>query len=115
MQNVSYKEEKRAPSEYNGKTTYKMKLVPVEDTRKNFIDKVLPEVEEFRCHIERVKYKELQNLKRNLPRDHAICQMDFAQNYICSHADEIQSAYLQNRRSHYNLWLFITVMVSMAS
>ena len=86
---------KRAPSEYNGETTDKMKLVPVEDTRKNFIDEVLPEVKEFRSHIERAKvqYKELQNLKRNLPRDHTICQMDFAQNYTCSHAVEIQSAY----------------------
>ncbi|XP_076461172.1 uncharacterized protein LOC143293803 [Babylonia areolata] len=32
-------------------------------------------------------------LKKNLPTDHVIVQMDFSENYSCSQADEVQSAY----------------------
>ena len=39
------------------------------------------------------QYGALRQLKTILPSDHVICHMDFAENYVCSQADEVQSAY----------------------
>ncbi|CAC5379205.1 unnamed protein product [Mytilus coruscus] len=56
---------------------------------------VLVQVCEFQQHVSRVRiqYKALTNLKENLPAGNAIVQMDFAENFSCCSADEVQSAY----------------------
>lgn len=53
------------------------------------------ELREFRKHVHRVKvqYGQSRRLKEILPSNHAICHMDFAENYTCGFAEEIQSAY----------------------
>lgn len=39
------------------------------------------------------QYQEIKRLKENLPRNHLIVEMDFAENYSCKSVEEIQSAY----------------------
>lgn len=41
----------------------------------------------------KIQYGESRRLKETLPNSHAICHMDFAENYTCGFAEEIQSAY----------------------
>ncbi|VDI32445.1 Hypothetical predicted protein [Mytilus galloprovincialis] len=50
---------------------------------------------EFSQHVQRVKaqYAAISTLKENLPPGHILVQMDFAENFACSSADEVQSAY----------------------
>ena len=38
-------------------------------------------------------HEQSRKLKEELSVDHAICHMDFAENFICTFAEEIQSAY----------------------
>lgn len=92
---VYYREWKRSEYEYKGKKAKKIKLIQSQNERKKFIDIVTKETKEFRSHVERIRhqYEQLRDLKLKLPKTHVICQMDFAENYTCSHADEIQSAY----------------------
>ena len=53
------------------------------------------EIVEFKDHVERVKnqYNQFKQLKEILPSNHAMVQMDFAEDYKCQSQDEIQSAY----------------------
>lgn len=73
----------------------KMKLLTVEMEKTQFGELFRKEVKKFREHARRVKiqYEQLKLLKENLPEDHAIVQMDFAENYTCQSLEEIQSAY----------------------
>jgi hypothetical protein len=45
--------------------------------------------------IQRVykQYEEIKRLKENLPTNHLLVQMDFAENYSCKSVEEIQTAY----------------------
>ena len=68
-----------------------------EDTepKDKFIQKFLDEMIEFKMHAERVteQYEQMRLLKQTLPASHVTVQVDFAENYVCSYADEVQSAY----------------------
>ena len=72
-----------------------MQVVNSEETNEDFRKRIEKELLEFRKHIARVKcqYEQVRKLKEILPNNHAICQMDFAENYSCGYAEEVQSAY----------------------
>lgn len=73
----------------------KMKVVEKTVNKNEFINTVKQELDQFICHVERVKsqYKEIKTLKENLPKDEVLVQMDFAENYTCKSHAEVQSAY----------------------
>ncbi len=75
---------------------FKNRIVSQTLKRDDFIEKAKEQIVSFRCHAARVKtqYIELKKLKDNLPADHIIIQMDFAENYSCSESSEnVQSSY----------------------
>ena len=62
---------------------------------KDFIPLFFDEVAAFRQHCTRAEnqYREMRNLKMNLPLGHIIVQMDFAENFSCRTFEDVQSAY----------------------
>ena len=72
-----------------------MKIVSYTATKIEFAGILEDETEEFKQHVERVQiqYDQLKALKDRLPQNHAIVQMDFAENYTCQATEEVQSAY----------------------
>ena len=95
---IKYSEWKRKEVEHKGRTTKRMIIESVEIPKDRFVEMlkfVARDLKEFRKHTEKVKcqYEQVKLLKDNLPENHAICQMDFAENYSCGHAEEIQTAY----------------------
>lgn len=73
----------------------KLKIVSCTATKIEFAGILEDETEEFKQHVERVQiqYDQLKALKDRLPQNHAIVQMDFAENYTCQASEEVQSAY----------------------
>ena len=76
-------------------TIKRMTLVKKEQQMNEFKTTFIKELGDFRGHIHRVatQYNEIRYLRENLPDGHMTVQMDFAENYSCSHSSEIQSAY----------------------
>ena len=83
------------PVEGRGQKFKQLQLVHTEASNVNFVIIMRTELQDFCLHIECVhyQYEQVSQLKENLPSSHAVCQMDFAENYICNQAKEIQSAY----------------------
>jgi hypothetical protein len=73
----------------------KTKLVQEVLTVGVFKEMFLKDVADFKEHTERIanQFREVKNLKENLPNGHVIVQMDFAENYTCRSFEEVQSAY----------------------
>ena len=73
-----------------------MRVVNQKMTKQEFIDHTESQMQEFESHVSRVKtqYEEIKHLKENLPENHIIVQMDFAENWACKSLNEIQSTYL---------------------
>ena len=92
---IRYSEWKRKEVEHRGKMTKRMQIETVEKSKRDFVEMFKQDLINFRKHTERVKcqYEQIKLLKESLPENHVMCQMDFAENYSCSHADEVQSAY----------------------
>ena len=92
---LTYMVWKKVPVEINGKTKEKMKIVNVKTTKEDFLALMKEVIVEFKDHVERVKnqYNQVKQLKEILPSNHAMVQMDFAEDYKCQSQDEIQSAY----------------------
>ena len=92
---ICFAEWKRVDVSAKGRTFKRMKIVQCEESRYQFIEKFQTELNSFREHVQRVaiQYAEIRRLKQVIPSKHAICQMDFAENYTCANADEVQSAY----------------------
>ena len=92
---VTYKTWKRVTVMDNGKEFQKMKIIEETEDKDVFITGFKKEAEDFKNHVQRVQrqYKELRNLKQNLPNSEVILQMDFAENFACRSLEEIQSAY----------------------
>ena len=63
--------------------------------KEEFITLIKDQICEFQGHVDRVKtqYAAVRQLKENIPQDHVMLQMDFAENFSCVSADEVQSAY----------------------
>ena len=89
---VKYSQWKRV-DEAAGKK--KMKLIPCEQRKDDFTTTLKEDVLKFSEHVRRVKAQcdQLKTLKDRLPENHAIVQMDFAENYTCQTSEEVQSAY----------------------
>ena len=88
---VEFKEWKRVDVE--GKK--KMKIVKTNMTKEVFIQHTEQQYKDFFLHVSRVKtqYSAIRNLKADLPKDEVLVHMDFSENFTCSNADEVQSAY----------------------
>lgn len=73
----------------------KMKIVQEEMAKADFIKLWEKEVNDFSEHVARLRkqFFEIRNLKQTLPEGEVVLHMDFAENYNCKTADEIQSAY----------------------
>ena len=73
----------------------KTKIVEENLSKQEFVQKAQTQAADFIEHCDRVKaqYKAMGNLKDNLPDGHCLVQMDFAENFTCTSADEVQSAY----------------------
>ena len=82
-------------SRVNTDAGQRMNIVSKSCDRASFIKLFKPQLFEFKEHVNRVRnqYHALQDLKANLPRNHMIVQMDFAENFNCKTADEVQSSY----------------------
>ena len=61
----------------------------------SFTRQFTKDIDAFKGHQKSIteQYGALRQLKIILPSDHVICHMHFAENYVCSQADEVQSAY----------------------
>lgn len=77
------------------KKKFVTRIIESEKEKEEFIEYFINQAEEFRGHVERVRkqYEEIKKLKENLPPNHLLVQMDFAENYSCKSVEEIQSAY----------------------
>ncbi|XP_013401704.1 uncharacterized protein LOC106167464 [Lingula anatina] len=73
----------------------KMKILKEEMEREKFWPIWESELLEFKDHVSRVsrQFEMSKVLKQNLPNNEVFIHMDFAQNYSCKTAEEIQSAY----------------------
>jgi hypothetical protein len=91
-ENVTFKVWKKVQLE-NG--VQKMKIVDEVMSKGSFSAMFKDQLGEFQQHVERVRkqYRELRNLKENLPPHEMILQMDFAENFSCRSLDEVQTAY----------------------
>lgn len=85
----------RVPIEEKGKKKMIMKIVAKKMKKDEFSKHVGDQFEEFQSHVLRIKtqFAEIKTLKENLPANHCVIHMDFAENYACKTVEEIQSAY----------------------
>ena len=93
---ITYSEWKRvAVEETNGQKKMVTKIVEVKKDKRAFIDYVQLQFQAFNEHVVRMKrqYKEIRNIKQNLPPHHHVIHMDFSENYNCKSMEEVQSAY----------------------
>ena len=72
-----------------------MKIVKEEVKRDRFLDIWEKELKDFKEHVLRIQtqYKMSRELKEKMPLNEMYIHMDFAENYSCKTAEEIQSAY----------------------
>ena len=74
---------------------YRMRIVKTNQQLQEFMLSTMKQYELFLQHVERVRhqYRSAAELKAKLPINEVAVQMDFAENFACQSADEIQSAY----------------------
>jgi hypothetical protein len=50
---------------------------------------------DFRDHVDRVQnqYSEMRKLRENLPENEIVLWMDFAENFLCTSVEAVQSSY----------------------
>ena len=73
------------PIELKGRKKMAMKIIDTKVTKNEFFVHVNIPVEEFSEHVSRIKtqYQKMKRLKENIPSDHCMVHMDFAENYSC--------------------------------
>jgi hypothetical protein len=73
----------------------RMRIVKTTVKRQDYIESTMKQFELFLQHVDRVRhqYRSAAELKAKLPINEVVVQMDFAENFACQTADEIQSAY----------------------
>ncbi|KAK3610439.1 hypothetical protein CHS0354_016616 [Potamilus streckersoni] len=61
----------------------------------DFIHLMDSQTSEFRNHVKRgkVQYQEIRNLRENLPENEVMLWMDFAENFVCTSVEAVQSLY----------------------
>ena len=64
-------------------------------SKDDFKEIMTNEMTEFRQHVERVKnqYTQMRILRENLPEKEVVFWMDFAENFVCSSVEAVQSSY----------------------
>ncbi|VDI54169.1 Hypothetical predicted protein [Mytilus galloprovincialis] len=97
---VVFSQWKRVKVEEKGRTKMTMKVVDSTVDKSGFSQKWIyssfrKQMNEFKDHVTRIQtqYAQMKELKINLPKNHCIVHMDFAENYQCKSVEEIQSAY----------------------
>lgn len=73
----------------------RMRVVDSNLSKEEFVSTFIKQSEDFLLHTQNIQqqYKSIADLKKMLPKNHVIVQMDFSENYSCSHSDEVQNAY----------------------
>ena len=99
-ENITYREWPKTEVPYKDKLVKKTTLKEVTEAKASFIDKFVREMKAFQAHVKRVKtqYEQTRLLKQNLPDSHVTVQVDFAENYACNYAEEVQSAYYSKQQ-----------------
>ena len=89
---VTYDEWRRVK---DGDGKLRTKIVQSTIPKNDFVALFEKVITEFREHVHRIKVQngELKKLKEDLPENHVIIQMDFAENYNCSTSENVQSSY----------------------
>ena len=82
---MKFSQWKRVEVEEKGRKEQVMRIVETEVERTTFIASFENQKNDFSNHVCRVRkqYEEIKKLKENLPKNHYILQMDFAENYAC--------------------------------
>ena len=88
---ITYTEWRKKDVEHKGKVTKRMQIEVIEKSKDELVELMKKELTNFRLHTKRVanQYEQFKLLKETIPEHHITCQMDFAENYSCSHADEV--------------------------
>lgn len=89
--NIEFEEWRKV--EVDGKK--RMKVIKITMARDEYETYMKMQYSEFLEHVQRVKaqYNSIRQLKENLPEQELVVHLDFAENFTCCNADEIQSAY----------------------
>ena len=92
---VTFNQWKRVKIKVGGKVKDKTRLVSVKVSAEEFKSIFREEMREFREHVDRVKiqYRPVKDVKEGLLPGPVMLQMDFAEDYRCQNADEVQNAY----------------------
>ena len=92
-ENVVYQEWKRVEVTEGGKAKSRTRLVNRKVNKNEFVKIMKADVSSFREHANRIKkqYRNLKVSKDTLPRNNAVMQVDFSENYRWN--EEVQSAY----------------------
>ena len=85
----------RVEVEEKGKKKAITRIVEKTLSQSEFIAHFETQMNDFQAHVERVQlqYQVLKTLKEKLSLNEIIVQLDFAENYSCKSADEVQSAF----------------------
>lgn len=100
---VKYQEwqrvEKKVKTKKKECITNVMELVTLEESFEELICKIEDELVKFSSHLFRAKWQQhqLKMTKAKLKPHSAVVIMDYAENYVCSSQDEIQSAHWVNQ------------------
>ena len=92
---IKFDEWKRVAIEERGNTKMVMRIVASTKTKHEFLSHLRENTNQFVEHVRRMRnqYEQIRILKQQLPPNHAVVHMDFAENYSCKSMQEIQSAY----------------------
>lgn len=79
----------------DNQVTKKLRLVEVEEEKDAFVKNFMADMVLMTSHVERMflQYTACRKLKDDMPPDHCMVQMDFAENWLISYPDEPQSVY----------------------
>jgi DNA-binding transcriptional regulator GbsR (MarR family) len=63
--------------------------------RNKFLEIIDNQTTDFRDHVDRVQnqYSEMRKLRENLPENEIVLWMDFAENFLCTSVEAVQSSY----------------------
>ena len=96
---IKFQEWRKIPVPYGdpeeGKSTTKLRPVDKHLPRKEFVQMVLAEYPSIREHVIRAshQHREIRSLRERLTQQECTIQMDFAQNWMVSYHEEVQSAF----------------------
>ena len=94
-EDVQFRMWKQTTQMHKGKSVKRTTLFDEVESKEVFHKNFLDYFDIFKAHHDRVitQYEQFLILKRQLSLVEATCQIDFAENYVCSFSQEITSAY----------------------